>query len=109
MENELRSTGTHFQNKYSLLYFQLHCISLGRKAGVVIMSDGKSTGTYNTYRFKRCSTTYCILVYIIICTKDGDMAAAMQPLKYLPVWVVVRLCTDEEQVLCMNLLVIYRL
>ena len=44
----------------------------GRKACVVIASDGAAT--------------------------DGDVAAAMAPLRDLPAWVVVRLCTDEEKV-----------
>lgn len=39
---------------------------------------------------------------IIICTdgqaSDGDVAAALKPLHSLPVWVVLRLCTDEQAV-----------
>lgn len=41
-------------------------------------------------------------VAVIIATdgesSDGDIAAAMQPLKDLPCWVVIRLCTDEDKV-----------
>ena len=46
--------------------------SQGQKACVVIMTDGESS--------------------------DGDIAQAMQPLKALPVWVVIRLCTDDDKI-----------
>ena len=46
--------------------------SRGQKACVVIMTDGESS--------------------------DGDIAQAMQPLKNLPVWVVIRLCTDDDRI-----------
>jgi len=46
--------------------------SSGSKAVVVIATDGESS--------------------------DGDLAAAMRPLKSLPVWVVVRLCTDNDKI-----------
>ena len=44
----------------------------GQKACVIIATDGESS--------------------------DGDIAAAMRPLKDLPAWVVVRLCTDEDKI-----------
>ena len=46
--------------------------STGQKVAVIIATDGESS--------------------------DGDMAAAMAPLKLLPVHVVVRLCTDEKRI-----------
>mmetsp|Transcript_13003 Transcript_13003/g.40092 ORF Transcript_13003/g.40092 Transcript_13003/m.40092 type:complete len:376 (+) Transcript_13003:432-1559(+) len=42
------------------------------KACIVIASDGEAT--------------------------DGDIAAALRPLRDLPAWVVIRLCTDEDRV-----------
>lgn len=47
--------------------------SAGKKACVVIVTDGEAT--------------------------DGDVAAALKPLEDLPVWVVIRLCTDEVNVI----------
>ena len=44
----------------------------GQKACLIIATDGESS--------------------------DGNVAEAMTPLKDLPVWVVVRLCTDEERI-----------
>ena len=46
--------------------------SVGQKVVVVIATDGESS--------------------------DGDIAAAMAPLKDLPVHVVIRLCTDDERI-----------
>ena len=43
-----------------------------KKAAVIIATDGESS--------------------------DGDIASAMRPLQDLPVWVVVRLCTDDDRV-----------
>ena len=44
----------------------------GKKALVVVATDGESS--------------------------DGDVALALEPFRLLPVWVVIRLCTDQEQV-----------
>lgn len=44
----------------------------GQKACVVIATDGESS--------------------------DGDIAQALRPLKDLPAWVVIRLCTDEDRI-----------
>jgi len=46
--------------------------SQGKKACLVIFSDGEAT--------------------------DGDLNEAMQPLHDLPVWIVVRLCTDDSNI-----------
>ena len=39
---------------------------------------------------------------LIICTdgeaSDGDITAALKPLHDLPVWVVIRLCTDHDEI-----------
>ena len=47
--------------------------STGKKVKLIIATDGEAS--------------------------DGDLAAAMRPLKSLPVWVVLRLCTSEEKVI----------
>lgn len=44
----------------------------GQKVCVIIASDGESS--------------------------DGNVAEAMRPLRSLPVWVVIRLCTDEDRI-----------
>ena len=44
----------------------------GKNAALIIFTDGEAT--------------------------DGDILAALRPLHDLPVWVVIRLCTDEESV-----------
>jgi hypothetical protein len=44
----------------------------GQKAVLVIATDGEAS--------------------------DGDVTTAMRPLKNLPVWVIVRLCTDQENI-----------
>eukprot|EP00635_Sarcinochrysidales_sp_CCMP3193_P011947 CAMPEP_0118895934 /NCGR_PEP_ID=MMETSP1166-20130328/4046_1 /TAXON_ID=1104430 /ORGANISM="Chrysoreinhardia sp, Strain CCMP3193" /LENGTH=367 /DNA_ID=CAMNT_0006834985 /DNA_START=503 /DNA_END=1606 /DNA_ORIENTATION=+ len=47
-------------------------LAAGKRACVIIASDGEAS--------------------------DGDVAEALRPLRDLPVWVVVRLCTDEDDV-----------
>ena len=49
-----------------------HLRANGQRAVVVIATDGESS--------------------------DGDIAAAMKPLEKLPVWVVIRLCTDDDAI-----------
>jgi hypothetical protein len=44
----------------------------GQKACVMIATDGESS--------------------------DGDVAEALRPLRELPAWVVIRLCTDEDKI-----------
>jgi len=45
----------------------------GQKACVIVATDGEAT--------------------------DGDLVEAMTPLQHLPVWLVVRCCTDEEEII----------
>lgn len=40
----------------------------------------------------------CVIIATDGESSDGDLATAMRPLKDLPVWVVVRLCTDSERI-----------
>jgi hypothetical protein len=40
----------------------------------------------------------CVAIYSDGEATDGDLVEAMKPLQSLPVWVVVRLCTDEQRV-----------
>lgn len=40
----------------------------------------------------------CVVIATDGESSDGDVAQAMAPLKSLPVWVVIRLCTDNDQV-----------
>jgi hypothetical protein len=60
----------HIVNKIAPQAAQLR--AAGKRAVVVIATDGVST--------------------------DGDLAQALRPLEQLPVWVVVRLCTDDDSV-----------
>ncbi len=46
--------------------------STGQKACIIIATDGESS--------------------------DGDVASALRPLKDLPVWVVIRLCTNQDRI-----------
>jgi hypothetical protein len=49
-----------------------HLRNTGQRVVVVIATDGESS--------------------------DGDIAAAMRPFQQMPVWVVIRLCTDEDRI-----------
>jgi hypothetical protein len=40
----------------------------------------------------------CVIIFTDGESSDGNIAEAMKPLQILPVWVVVRLCTDEDKV-----------
>lgn len=40
----------------------------------------------------------CVIIATDGESSDGDVAQALRPLKDLPVWVVVRLCTDEDKI-----------
>ena len=40
----------------------------------------------------------CVVIACDGESSDGDVATAMAPLKQLPVWVVIRLCTDDDHV-----------
>ena len=40
----------------------------------------------------------CIIIATDGEARYGDLATAMAPLQHLPVWVVVKLCTDEDSI-----------
>jgi hypothetical protein len=40
----------------------------------------------------------CVVIATDGESSDGDIASALRPLEQLPVWVVVRLCTDQQRV-----------
>lgn len=40
----------------------------------------------------------CVVIFTDGESSDGNVAVAMRPLQTLPVWVVIRLCTDDEKV-----------
>lgn len=58
-------------SKISLIEEDLR--SSGRKACVIVATDGEPT--------------------------DGDLVEAMRPLQQLPCWLVIRVCTDEEEII----------
>jgi hypothetical protein len=62
-----------FQHQnYSQNLIKFNTLLIGKKAALVILTDGEAS--------------------------DGDIVAAMRPLYQLPVWVVIRLCTDNDQI-----------
>ncbi len=50
------------------------------------------------YQLRANNQRACVIVATDGESSDGDIAAAMRPLRTLPVWVVIRLCTDEEKI-----------
>ena len=40
----------------------------------------------------------CVVIFTDGESSDGDVAQAMRPLKDLPVYVVLRLCTDDDRI-----------
>ena len=52
--------------------YRQQLLDSGKRAAVIIVSDGEAS--------------------------DGDVAAALRPLRDLPCWVVIRLCTDDDSV-----------
>ena len=49
-------------------------------------------------RLRAANQRACVAIFSDGEATDGDLAAAMKPFEDLPVWVVVRLCTDEERI-----------
>ena len=47
---------------------------------------------------RRTGQKACIIIATDGESSDGDLAKAMAPLQHLPVWVVIKLCTDDERV-----------
>ena len=49
-------------------------------------------------RLREAGELACVIIATDGEATDGDLVAAMRPLKSLPVWVVVRLCTNQPSV-----------
>ena len=47
---------------------------------------------------RACGQKACVIIATDGEASDGNIAEALRPLRALPVWVVLRLCTDEERI-----------
>ena len=52
----------------------------------------------NESELRRTGQKACIIIATDGESSDGDLAKAMAPLQHLPVWVVIKLCTDDTRV-----------
>ena len=66
----------------------------GQKVALIIATDGEPRcGT-----FWHCCFDIVAFLRCMFFVSDGNIIEAMRPLHDLPVWVVLRLCTDDDRI-----------
>ena len=58
----------------------------------------QTKGHVRSYILRQQNKRVCVTIFTDGESSDGDVTQALKLLENLPVWVVIRLCTDEENI-----------